>query len=810
MQRKMFFVFLSVFLAVFTCPMIASASYFSDAIQAYTSAKQGGFCWFCPVFVAIFKGIDVIATKVSIQLAGTFLALLAAGLLFWIVFYVGRLFVQMQPIDMSKFFTDMLGTTGRAVVAMALLYSFFGIFTYLINPLLVMSMGLSSSIMEAGGFSSSVSSASQTYASQVKGIKKMSLCKVQRDKNKNIIGYSGASNCAEQWTEGDHAFTMETCSAMECSIRSMSASLVGGMAVGSSITSSSFSLNLFNLNLGGIVIGIIILLGHFLIYLAFPFKMIDALIRLGFVCALAPLFIVLWVFPATRSYTQKAWQMLLGSCMTFVFLAVVMVLILSILSYALPQGEDQNLFLKALVDGKESALDYINFTGSQFFVTIAVCFIGWKLLGMAETFSSAFGGVNPQVGAGAAAVGFAAGSGKLGLKAGKVGAVAGYRGSKWLGSKAWSAAKSGTKMGIVAGPMIGAGAAAYAGAAMRSAGRFLGFDKKSGADKAMSDAFKNNASMGKASYQDDMGITHTAKRNNKGVVDRVTASRDGVTMVQEKGKILGQLKTGKDENGLGFRNIVNDKGEIVESAKERKDGGWVTKRFKTDDAGHLIKDKDGNAIVQSKSTIEQVGDKIVRRTDDGKTLTTETSSSLAGADGKIDEGNVQAILSDNGEMFRPEFEQVEKINEDGSRGKTLSESKFEYDSKGNMTSSVEQDHTTGQTHFRTMDSDGTVDVVKNSDGVVLSRSAQDLMGNDRGLYFGEQISNPHDNIDKSTDWAKTDKEILASDVSKMQKLEQETLKNNSSNVIDYLDAIKGVKAPPLPTNQPVRKKKRNR
>jgi len=799
MQRKMFFIFLSVFFAVLIYPMMGVASTFGEIIASYM--QGGSYCWFCPVFVAIFKGIDSISTNIAIQLAGAFLALLAAGLLFWIVFYVGRSLLQMQPIDISKFFTDMLGTTGRAVVAAALLYSFLGIFTYLISPMLTMSMGLSSSIMQAGGFDTSIKKATQTFANQKEAKMTFSLCEPKKDENKNITGYTGASNCDEMWGEGNHAFTKEVCSAMECSVRSMSASLIGGMGVGAALTTSGLSGNILKWNFGAVFTGVVICLGYFLIFLAFPFKMIDALIRLGFVCALAPLFIVLWVFPATRTYTQKAWQMLLGSCMTFVFLAVVIVLIISILSFALPQGAVLDEMLKALLDDKnELALSYMDFSGSQFFITVAVCFIGWKLLGMAETFSSAFGGVNPQVGVGAAVDALAAKGAVGGYMAGKLGAVAGYRGSKWLGSKAWSAAKSGTKMGIVAGPMIGAGAAAYGGSALRSAGRFLGFGKKTGADKAMSDAFKNNASMGKASYKDDMEITHTAKRNNKGVIDRETASKGDVTMVMEKGKIMGQLKTGKDENGLGFRNIVNDKGEIVESAYERKDGVWVTNRFKTDDASHLIKDKDGKAIIQSQSTIERVGDKIVRRTNDGKTLTTETSSSLADADGKIDEGNVQAILSDNGEMFRPEFEQVEKINADGSKGETLSESKFGYDSYGNMTSSVEQDHTTGQTHFRTMDSDGVVDVVKNPDGVVLSRSAQDLRGNNRGLYWEEQLSDPKDNIDKSTDWKKTDQEILSSDEARREKEEDEA----------WAEWEKEKEQERLAQNNTKKKKKRNR
>lgn len=46
--------------------------------------------------------------------------------------------------------------------------------------------------------------------------------------------------------------------------------------------------------------------GAQLFMFAFPFFLIDACFRLGVVAALCPLFIVAWVFPATRGLPAKA------------------------------------------------------------------------------------------------------------------------------------------------------------------------------------------------------------------------------------------------------------------------------------------------------------------------------------------------------------------------------------------------------------------------------------------------------------------------------------------------------------------------
>ncbi len=695
--------------------------YFPGIVRAYMS---GGYCWFCPVFASIFKGIDSISTSVVLQLTDLFLSLLALGLLFWIVFYVGKMFVQMQPINVGKFFTDLFSVGGRTMVATALLLSFFGIFTYLVNPVLTLSVGLSSKLMDAGSVLGS-GKATEIAASQ-SGVS-YTLC--QRQDNGS---YSGAPNCESGWSDGTHVFTKETCSAMECSIRSISSSLLGGMAVGASLFhAGTVESSLVNWEFTTMLVGVIIIVGHFFVYLMFPFKLLDLLVRLGFVSALMPLFIVLWVFPSTRQYTQKGWQMFLGVCMTFVFLSIVLSLILAILSFALPQGAALDGMIKLLVAGnnREVIDKYMNITGSQIFIMIGVCFVGYKLIGMAETFVQAFGGLAPQVGAGDAAGALAAKGVATGYSMAKKAPDA-IRGAKRIGERAAD------KLGKIGGKLGGLGGGLAQRWRNRSESKRFEKNKDS---LPLSEAAKKG-SMGKMSYQGNDGIVHTAQRGTKGNVERSTATKNGRTTVfdHKTNKVLGEQVKGKDaKTGLNNSKIVNDKGQVVENTQQRSNGKWETTSYKMGADGNVMKDKNGNSLVKSKSKIEQVGNQIMRTTVENGKTTLQMSE-------RMSDDNIKAVLSNGGEDFRPAHERVLEGDfyhgslDNVSQDKILSDSSFKYDTMGNMTSSTEQDYVNNQTHHRTMNENGTSTVsVDNDTGVVVNRSAEDLLGGKRDRSYDE-------------------------------------------------------------------------
>lgn len=64
---------------------------------------------------------------------------------------------------------------------------------------------------------------------------------------------------------------------------------------------------------------------------AFPFFLIDACFRLGVVAALCPLFIIAWVFPATKGFAGSGWKALLNIAFTFMMIKIVMLISVQLL-----------------------------------------------------------------------------------------------------------------------------------------------------------------------------------------------------------------------------------------------------------------------------------------------------------------------------------------------------------------------------------------------------------------------------------------------------------------------------------------------
>ncbi len=176
-----------------------------------------------------------------------------------------------------------------------------------------------------------------------------------------------------------------------CWLEDVSASLGVGMAMGSALMKFGF-MDLFD-RPGAIIVGLGILLSFFLIYLIFPLKLLDAFIRLGFIFALMPLWIVLWVFPATAQYTKKAFDMFIGTLLFFIALSIIVSLILIMMNESIQPATLRNEIFQKMLEGKSNeAVDLINLTRT-FFIAVAFGCMSISLLGAAETLSNAFIGV---------------------------------------------------------------------------------------------------------------------------------------------------------------------------------------------------------------------------------------------------------------------------------------------------------------------------------------------------------------------------------------------------------------------------------
>lgn len=359
-------------------------SNFSKYLVSYVGSGSS-YCWFCSIFEGLFDAMNNLATAISVKMADIFLMIMGVGLLFSIAFKVAKMVVSMQGADLMQFLTDMFKHLGRAIIATALLVSSLSIFTYLVSPVLTMSMGVSAVIMDEGGGRGALITATQST-----GIKAGSICDDLADQMK-------VSTSVEDQKK---AFTPEVKASFICALRTMSAGLIFGIVLGVCIYGLAFSNMIAGIipNFQYAVLGVIIVLGHLAILVTFPFKLIDSMIRMAFVTALMPLWIILWVFPATVGYTKKAWDLFLSSCLIFVCLSVVITLVMNIMQYAIPNREEIIGLLLCGFD-KEAAAR-IPIGGKELLVTAALTFLGWKMLGTATTLASSFVGAIPDLGVG--------------------------------------------------------------------------------------------------------------------------------------------------------------------------------------------------------------------------------------------------------------------------------------------------------------------------------------------------------------------------------------------------------------------------
>ena len=173
-----------------------------------------------------------------------------------------------------------------------------------------------------------------------------------------------------------------------CWLQDVSASLGVGMALGS--TMIKMGCDDWWDRIVTIIIGALIFLVFFLIYVMFPLKLLDAFIRLGFIFALMPLWIVLWVFPVTAGYTKKAWDMFVSTLFFFLSLSIIVALILLLMNEAIQPSDIRKDIFQDMLNGQtQKAANMMSFSRT-FFITLAFGLLSFKLLGTAEALANAF------------------------------------------------------------------------------------------------------------------------------------------------------------------------------------------------------------------------------------------------------------------------------------------------------------------------------------------------------------------------------------------------------------------------------------
>ena len=429
-KKRLFLGLLVLGIVLFALSGWAETGTYIRTLNNFSSQYKG--CWFCGVFETLLNSIDALAYTVSTGMSTIFRRLLELLLFGYLLWKVGKAVVGFNPINPVEFATDLIMPMLRAIVVVIVLQpSVMEIFFQeIVSPIAEMALGFGIEVQNKGLAMNNISEIKVISAS-VGGVPSVQAgCPVIDNGGGQVIS-AGFKN------------------AILCFLTQISVSLINFMSVGATFIADCWGkgwLNFFP-NFTMLAIGIIYYLGSFWIFLTFPFKLFDSIIQLMFVLTLMPLWLVLWVLPATRDKSKKAFDMFMGVLINFISFSIILIMVIMVLMSTLDglggAAQQRQFFSLLMADKSTDALKMIDWSKTGFWMTVAMFCLANALLSKAEAFGKQFGGSGSMGITGMAAKPFVGLGKAVGSKIVKPLAAKGVQ-------KAGSAIVSGTKKGAKA------------------------------------------------------------------------------------------------------------------------------------------------------------------------------------------------------------------------------------------------------------------------------------------------------------------------------------------------------------------------
>ncbi|MBQ4472329.1 MAG: hypothetical protein II942_03715 [Alphaproteobacteria bacterium] len=602
------------FFAMALLPNVVMASAFGERLIEYTSS-----CWFCGIFRSIFETLNNMISISAETTRGVFLVLLSLGLLFWLLFRVGRVMIDITPDSGDKtFVSDIFKQILRVMVASLLIFNYLSIFDYILSPAMELSIGVGKKIVSRE-MDVVLNTASQemNYAktgsgeiSSQRSISEKRLCQpyinlaAQReagaDRN-NSIGEN------RMYDKNNSAYSNLVKEAFVCFIYTGEAAMSVGMATGATMIHGGFQ-HPFKAD-GWLLVfmGLIIYCAFFFIFLSMPLKLFDPLLQLALVSALLPLWCALWAFEKTADKTKTALGLFINVMVTFVVLSIVAVICINIMNSALPENRVE-FYKKLLADDDVLAAakaTKMELAGKSIILTLVLGVVAFSLLGQVKSLADKFSGESGMdMGLGKMATGgltAAAGLTAVGARAAGHGVSAGA-------SKAYSNATT-------LGPEM-------------TQGKGLGeWTRSSLLGRAFSDSWDRGKDADGNTLRADKKTGVMTSKNTDGTIDRYSATTGEMVHMDKKGEFKGSYNTRTQElnlgggrkytiNGRSFKqgdrsfdlgtdqytvNIGNKQyehtigGGVVERTLDNSTGRYVATREYTRDASGAMVAHDWNA-----------------------------------------------------------------------------------------------------------------------------------------------------------------------------------------------------------------------
>ncbi len=133
-------------------------------------------------------------------------------------------------------------------------------------------------------------------------------------------------------------------------------------------------------HLGYMLTGILYYVGGVALLFIYPFLLVDCLLKLAIAVALLPAALGAFAFKATSQYLQKVWNVFLNAVLSFIFLSLIIFIIASIAADTLSE----------ILTAEVGILLRFFWWMVEVVKVVAVCFLGWAVLGEMKKFSDAF------------------------------------------------------------------------------------------------------------------------------------------------------------------------------------------------------------------------------------------------------------------------------------------------------------------------------------------------------------------------------------------------------------------------------------
>ena len=317
---------------------------YTKTLNTFLGAGGGSGCWFCPIFDIVFNSVNKLGTLLYIQLRGLCLSLLAIFGMAWIFWTVFKLITTIHGPNIGEFATKVFKNLLLWSILAIILWASPSVITrYVIDPFAALGTGLSTEILTAEGMEGDTMEYTEYAKSQFQcGMttiishsnpqkKQRKVCERKTETDFRFTGNNGESI--------QMALSADVYNDMNCMLRRMSLELIGGIALGASLISEGMT--------GGgnwvielpqwsvLAVGILIFISFFALFISVPLKLIDLLLRLGFVIVLLPIFIACMATPVTREYSKKGWDMFISCWISLISLFLFMSLALMLVNSAL-------------------------------------------------------------------------------------------------------------------------------------------------------------------------------------------------------------------------------------------------------------------------------------------------------------------------------------------------------------------------------------------------------------------------------------------------------------------------------------------